>query len=645
MSNLPDGSKLTSPDADRPADPGSMTPGVATVHVAIVGHVDHGKSTLVGRLLNQVGALPEGKLEAVEAMCRRRGMPFEWAFVTDAFQAERDQGITIDVSHIRFATPSRNFVLVDAPGHREFLKNMISGAAQCDSALLVIDAAEGIREQSRRHGYLVHLLGLRQVVVVVNKMDLVAYDSARFAEIEQEYRSYLESVGVSPAAFIPVSARDGANIDGPSPETPWYSGPSVLAALENLQSQAPLRELALRMPVQDVYRFDDRRIIAGRIESGQLRVGDEVLFSPSNKIGTVKNIETWNANDPVFAAMAGQSVGFTLEDQIFIERGEVVSHLDRAPKETNVFRGRLFWLGKKPLESGRQYTLKLSTLQTPVIVDRVERVIDTGTLAGSEADRLERDAIGDVIFRSRGMLALDDHGDNPRIGRFVLVDEFDLVAGGLIDMDGYPDQRPLMTMRATNVVSVEHRVTDQMRGTRNGHAGAVLWFTGLSGAGKSTLAIELEQRLFAKGYQVYVLDGDNVRQGLNANLGFSPADRAENIRRVGEVAALFADAGMIVISAFISPYRNDRERARAAAGERFREIHIKADLAECERRDPKGLYVRARAGEIEEFTGISAPYEEPENPDLLIDTESKTVEQSIQDLVDFVSRQFAIDDD
>jgi bifunctional enzyme CysN/CysC len=626
----------------RDAKPGTVAADAGSLHIAIVGHIDHGKSTLIGRLLHEVGALPDGKLEAVEAMCRRRGVPFEWAFVTDALQTERDQGATTDVSHIRFSTPSRGYVFVDAPGHREFLKNMISGAALSDAALLVIDAAEGVHEQSRRHGFLVHLLGIRQVVVAVNKMDAVGYDAARFADIEREYRTYLEEVGISPTHIIPVSAREGDNIAARSARTSWYAGPSVLEAIERFAAQAPLRELPLRMPVQDVYRFDDRRIIAGRIESGRLRVGDRLMFSPSNKTAVVRSIEAWNVPEHLFSAHAGQSVGFTLEDQIFVDRGEVASHEDHAPIETDVFRGRLFWLGAAPLEAGQRYTLKLGTLQTPVTAERIEKVIETNDLSSRAADRIQRDAVGEVILRSRALLALDPHADNPRTGRFVLVDGNDVVAGGLIDMDGYPDQRPLLTVRSTNVTAVEHRVTEPMRASRSGHAGGVIWFTGLSGAGKSTLAIELEQRLFTRGYQVYVLDGDNVRRGLNANLSFSPEDRAENIRRVGEVAALFADAGMIVITAFISPYRSDRDRARAAAGDRFREVHIKAPLAECERRDPKGLYAKARSGAIPEFTGVSAPYEEPETADLIIDTERQGVEESVRALIEFVEREFEL---
>lgn len=611
------------------------------LYVAVVGHVDHGKSTLVGRLLHETDSLPEGKVDAVRTMSEKRGMPFEWAFVTDALKAERDQGITIDVSHIRLRTAHRPYVLVDAPGHREFLKNMISGAASSSAALLVIDAAEGVQEQSRRHGYLLHLLGLHQVVVALNKMDLVGFDQNRYQEVEREFRAYLSDLGVTPLAMIPVSARHGDNLTDLSENMPWYTGPTVAQALDRLAPPSPPRDLPLRLPVQDVYKFDDRRIIAGRIECGAVRAGDTVMFSPSNKTATIKALESWSAQEPVYAGHAGQSVGITLDHQIFVERGEVISHVADPPVETTVFRGRIFWLADRPLNPGDSLTLKLHTLSTPVVVESIERVIDTGDLSHNEAASVHKHDVAEVVLRARRLLALDAYDDIPRLGRFVLVDRYDVAGGGIISMEGYPDQRELVTMRSTNITAVETGISEQMRITQNGHKGGVLWLTGLSGAGKSTLAIELEQRLFQKGYQVYVLDGDNVRHGLNANLGFSPEDRAENIRRVGEVAALFARAGMIVVTAFISPYQSDRERARAAAPDgAFHEIHIKADLATCETRDPKGLYKKARTGEIRDFTGISAPYEAPADPELVIETDKQSVEEAIEALVAHVTSNF-----
>jgi bifunctional enzyme CysN/CysC len=608
--------------------------------IVIVGHVDHGKSTLVGRLIHETGSLPEGKLEAIRAMSERRGMPFEWAFLMDAIQAERDQGITIDTTQIWFKTKKRPYVIIDAPGHKEFLKNMVTGAASSEAALLLIDAHEGVQEQSRRHGYLLSLLGVKQVAVLVNKMDLVGYSADRFGQVAEDYRAYLGGLGVTPACIVPISAREGDNMVEHSVRMPWYQGPTVLQALDGFEYKELPTERPLRMPVQDVYKFDQRRIIAGRIESGTVRVGDEVVFSPSNKLARIKSIEAWHVPEAPEAAGAGQSVGVTLTEQIFVERGEVMSHLEQAPIESNVFKARLFWLGRKPLLIGNGYTLKLGTLEAPVTVEAIDHVIDTSDLSTRPADKVERNGAGEVVLRTKRMLTLDEHDQNPITGRFVLVEDYLPVGGGIISMEGYPDQRELITVRSTNITAVGHAVTREARSVRNGHKGAVLWFTGLSGAGKSTLALALERELFAKGYQVYVLDGDNIRSGLNANLGFSPDDRAENIRRVGEVASLFADAGFIVISSFISPYRSDRERARAAAKDAFHEIHVKASLEACETRDPKGLYRRARTGEIPEFTGISSPYEPPEEPDLVVPTDELAVDDCLALLLKYVEGRF-----
>ena len=405
--------------------------------------------------------------------------------------------------------------------------------------------------------------------------------------------------------------------------------------------------LPLRMPVQDVDRVDDRHIVLGRIETGRVGVGDRVLFSPSNATARVAGIEAKNTPTALTAAAAGQSIGIILEEQLVVERGETLSHESRPPIETDVFRARLLWLGHTPLGSGRRCTLRLGAAAADVEVQSIERVIEPrGSDAGGVAHEVSRDGIAEAVLRSRSMLALDAFTDNPRTGRFVLADETEIVGVGLIGMEGYPDQRSLITGRSSNVTVVDHGVSRAARARRNRHAGGVIWLTGLSGAGKSTLVIAAEDHLFRKGYQVYALDGDNVRHGLNATLGFSPEDRAENIRRVGEVAALFADAGFIVLTAFISPYRADRARARGAA-ERvspsgFHEVHVHAPLEVCEARDPRGLYERARAGEIPDFTGISAPYEPPEQPELTVDTGDRSVEQSLQVLIDHIERHFAL---
>jgi bifunctional enzyme CysN/CysC len=618
------------------------TAGTEPLRVVIVGHVDHGKSTLVGRLFHDTGSLPDGKLDAIKAMCERRGMPFEWAFLMDAFQSERDQGITIDTSQIWFRSKLRDYVIIDAPGHREFIKNMITGASSAEAALLMIDASHGIQQQSRLHGFLLNLLGIRQVAVVVNKMDLVGYSASHYEEIRRVYTDYLAGFGARADFVIPVSAREGENLVRRAPSMPWYEGPTLIEALDSFRPAPRPVELPLRLPVQDIYKFDERRIIAGRIESGRLAVGDLLLFSPSGKTARINSIEGWSRPTVALQAQASESVGLTLDEQIFIERGEIASLVENPPILTSVFRGRLIWLGHEPLRQGAEYRLKIATREVTVTAQRVERLFDTEDLSAREATEVARHGVADVVLRSRAMLALDEASTIARTGRFVLTDGHNIVGGGLIDMKGYPDQREGITVRSSNLQRVDHGVTSQARVLRNGHKGAVLWFTGLSGAGKSTIAMQVESRLFQKGYLVYVLDGDNIRSGLNANLGFSPEDRAENIRRIGEVAALFADSGMITIAAFISPYRADRQRARSAAKDSFHEIYVKADVATCEQRDPKGLYKRARRGEIAEFTGISAPYEEPDAAELVVDTATHNIEDSVRAVVDYVERNFTL---
>ncbi len=616
------------------------TTDLAPMKLVIVGHVDHGKSTLIGRLLHDTGSLPDGKAEAVKAMSERRGMPMEWAFVLDALQAERDQGITIDTTQIFFKTAERPYVIIDAPGHKEFLKNMVSGAASADAAILVVDAKEGVQEQTRRHGYILHLLGLDQVVVAVNKMDLVDHSKERFEEVAEEVRAYLAGMGITPAAILPVSARHGDGLATKSERMPWFDGTTLLAALDALAPKPLPVELPLRFPVQDVYKFDERRILAGRIESGRLRVGDTLLFSPSNARARVQSIEAWSVDGPVMSASAGQSIGITLDDQLFVERGHVASHEYDPPVQSNVFRARIFWLGRAPLEVGRRYKLKLATLEHPVEVQAIERVIDVADLSDRPAERIERNEVGEVILRARAMLSVDEFTANPRLGRFVLIDGYDMAGGGLVSMDGFHDLRRANAPTSQNITAVETRVTTDARWSANGHRSGVLWLTGLSGAGKSTLALELEQALFRKGWQVYVLDGDNIRFGLSADLGFAPEDRAENIRRVGEVAALFARAGVLVITAFISPYRSDRDRARSVAPDLFHEVYVNAGLDVCEERDPKGLYKKARKGEIPEFTGISAPYEAPDAPEVEIDTGTLSLPQSVEQLLAYVEANF-----
>ncbi|EWY42567.1 NodQ bifunctional enzyme [Skermanella stibiiresistens SB22] len=601
--------------------------------IVIVGHVDHGKSTLIGRLLNDTQSLPDGKVEAVREMSRRRGMPFEWSFVMDALQAERDQGITIDTTQIHFKTARRPYVIIDAPGHTEFLKNMVTGAANADAALLVIDAGEGALEQSRRHAYLLHLLGVKQVAVIVNKMDMVDFSRERFDQVAAEIKAYLADIGVAPGVILPISARHGDNIASRSENLAWFDGPTVIEALDGFLPAAPEDELPLRLPIQDVYKPDERRILAGRIETGRLRVGDTLHFSPINKTAKVVTIEAWNAATPITAS-AGQSIGITLDQRIFVERGHVASLASERPIEAHRLTVRLFWLASQPLQTGKAYTLKLATAEHRVTVERIVEVVNIDDLSVRAADTVGRNEIANVVLHSRSLVAVDPAVDLPRTGRGQLLDGHDVVGGFIVTQADAVAER--------NLHKVEHAVTPDERAFANGHRGAVLWLTGLSGAGKSTLAMGLERILFERGRQVYVLDGDGVRQGLNGDLGFSPTDRSENIRRVAEAARLFAEAGMIVVTALISPTRQDRAKARAIAGDLFNEVHVKADLDTCEARDPKGLYRRARAGEIKEFTGVSAPYEEPEAAELVVDTAELGIEEAVAELVRHAERVTAL---
>ena len=608
------------------------------LHVVIVGHVDHGKSTLIGRLLHDTGSLPDGKVEELESICKRRGTQvMEWSFLLDSFQAERDQAITIDTTQIRFKTKLRENIIIDAPGHREFLKNMISGAAQADSAILVVDATEGMREQTRRHAYILHLLGLKQVAVVINKMDSVDYDPERFNQLSREATHYLESIGVVPMFVVPLSARHGDMVSERGSNMDWYEGKTLLQVLDSFEvGVAPIAR-PLRFSVQDVYRYDERRIVVGRVESGVLRKGDTILFSPHNERAIVSSIEVW-PNDPHrVEARAGESIGITLDERIFVERGHVGSHDRNLPALSNVFRMSLFWFSNKPLRVGNTYKVRFLTAEYVVTVQSIDHVVNTEDLARNDrASEVGRNAVAEVTFRARDCLPIDPYTENDKTGRAVIYDGYDISGGGSINMDGYPDQRRTAQPKSENIHVVQQTITYDERTRVNGYRGGVFWLTGLSGSGKSTLSMQVSKMLHDRGFHAYVLGGDNVRHGLNADLGFSPEDRTENIRRIGEVASLMADAGVICLTAFISPYRSDRDRARATAKGRFHEIYVRADLQACENRDPKGLYKKARSGQISDFTGIDSPYEPPENPDLVIDTVGNNVDTCVSQIVDYI---------
>jgi bifunctional enzyme CysN/CysC len=615
--------------------PASSIGAAPLLRVVFVGHVDHGKSTLIGRILHDTGSLPEGKIDEIKKACAADGMEFEFAFLLDALLEEQKQNVTIDTTQIPFRTARRRYAIIDAPGHKEFLKNMITGASSADAAILVIDANEGVREQSRRHAYLLNLLGVKQIIVVVNKMDLMDFSETRFHEIESEYRKFLADLGLEARAFIPASARQGENVARATMKMKWYCGASVLEALDLLESRKSDVDLPLRFCIQDVYRFDGRRIIAGRIETGTLRVGDQLVFSPANKSSVVATIERWNAplNGP---AVAGDSIGITLSEQIFVERGYVASHENETPIETNRFHADLFWIVREPLRVGYFYDLRVATQDVKCQIVSIEQVMDSSTLEmkSDGREQLERNEIGRLTIQTRGPLVIDNHDHIPNLGRFVIVDDGRIRGGGTILGGVYTDRK---AAKSKNIFWTEGKITARQRAMRSGHRGAVVWLTGLSGAGKSTIAQALERELFHRAMHTYVLDGDNIRHGLNSNLGFSPEDREENIRRVSEVAKLMADAGAVVITAFISPYRMDRRRAREIALEgnaEFIEVFVDAPLEVCETRDPKSLYKKARAGEIRDFTGIGAPYEAPEDPEIVVRTDEQTVDESVATILE-----------
>ena len=606
------------------------------LRVVFVGHVDHGKSTLIGRILHDTGSLPEGKIEEIKKACAAEGMGFEFAFLLDELLEEQKQNVTIDTTEIPFRTTRREYAIIDAPGHKEFLKNMITGASRADAAILVISADEGVREQSRRHAYLLSMLGIKHVIVVVNKMDLVDYSEKRFREIEQEYRKFLRELGLDARTFIPASAKEGENVARASMKMKWYCASNVLEALDLLEPHERDVDLPLRFCVQDVYRFDGQRIIAGRIETGTLRAGDQLVFSPANKSSVVATIERWNARENNGTAVAGDSIGITLSEQIFVERGYVASHENETPIETNRFHADLFWIVREPLRVGHLYSLRLATQDVKCQVVSIERVMDSSTLEskGDGREQLERNEIGRLIIQTRGRLVIDNHDRIPNLGRFVIIDDGQICGGGTIFGGVYTDRT---VAKSKNIFWTEGKITAGARAMRSGHRGAVIWLTGLSGAGKSTIAQALERELFQRAMHTYVLDGDNIRHGLNSNLGFSPDDRVENIRRVSEVAKLMADSGTVVITAFISPYRMDRSRAREIALEgnaEFIEVFVEAPLAVCEARDPKNLYKKARAGQIREFTGIDAPYEAPEDPEIVVHTDRQSVDESVATILE-----------
>jgi bifunctional enzyme CysN/CysC len=592
--------------------------------VVVLGHVDHGKSTLIGRLLYDTGSLPAARVEEIVAGSRRRGLATEWSFALDALQDERDQAVTIDTTRVWFRAGERRIVIIDAPGHEEFLANAMTGASDADAAILVVDVVRGVEDQTRRHVYLLGLLGVPHVIVALNKID-AAGEAACVAAAEAA-RVALEAVGLVPASVVPVSARDGDNVAVRSSRTTWYGGPTLL---ELLASLAPPREAAalepLRMWVQDVYRRGDERIAAGTVRSGRIAPGDVVRISPSGASASVAALRAWPADRA--RAIAGDAVGVVFEEAVYVDRGDLISADDDRPTTVRSLQVRACWFDREPPHVDETVRLRAGSADVAARIVGMLGAVDPRTLEPAEYVGGSRGTIYTLALRTSVPIAVDE-GERCAIAR----DGVPIAAAHAVKLEA----------QGANIFASQHLVNAAARAHRNGHRGLVLWLTGLPGAGKTTIAMRVERELFERGYHVYALDGDTVRTGLTSDLDFSAEGRSENIRRVAEVAKLLADGGTIALISLVSPSAADRARARAIAGEAFREAYVAASLATCERRDPKQLYRRARAGEIPGFTGIGAPYDVPDAPDLVLDTERYDVDRTVADAVAYVAAQVRV---
>jgi len=595
------------------------------------GSVDDGKSTLIGRLLYDSKMIFEDQLAALEADSKRvgtQGQEIDFALLVDGLAAEREQGITIDVAYRFFATDRRKFIVADTPGHEQYTRNMATGASTADLAVILVDARKGVLTQTRRHSYLAHLLGIRHIVLAVNKMDLVGYDQTVFDRITLAYRAFASEIGITRFQAIPLSGLRGDNVTAPSEAMPWYQGPTLIEHLETV----PLDEDAaagqpLRMPVQWVNRPNlDFRGFSGLIAAGTVEPGDTVRVLPSGRTSTVTRIVTMDGD--LRQAVAGQSVTLTFADEIDTSRGDVIVAADQPIEVADQFEATVIWMADEPLLPGRPYWLKIGATTASATLAAPKYQVNVNSMEHLAAKTLELNAIGVLDVALDRAVPFTPYADSRDLGGFILIDRLTnaTVGAGLIHF---------ALRRASNVHWQALDVTREAHAALKNQTPRVLWFTGLSGAGKSTIANLVEKKLHAAGRHTFLLDGDNVRHGLNRDLGFSAADRVENIRRVGEVARLMADAGLIVLTAFISPFRAERQMVRDMLPDgEFVEIFVDTPLAEAERRDAKGLYAKARAGEISDFTGIDSPYEPPEQPEIVIDTTKLSAEEAADEIVE-----------
>jgi bifunctional enzyme CysN/CysC len=599
------------------------------------GSVDDGKSTLIGRLLYESKTIFEDHWRTLTRDSARVGTrqgQIDFALLVDGLAAEREQGITIDVAYRFFSTHRRKFIVADTPGHEQYTRNMVTGASGADLAVVLIDARKGVLVQTRRHSFLVSLLGIRHVVLAVNKMDLVDFDEQRFNAIVDDYRAFATRIGLGDVTAIPLVAVDGDNIVERSTRMPWYQGPTLIQCLEQIDVESDVAHRPLRMPVQWVNRPNaEFRGFAGSIASGIARVGDAVRVLPSGRTTRIHRIVT--ADGDLQEASAGRAVTLTLEDEVDVSRGDVIAATDAAPESATQFQATIIWMHEEPLLPARSYLLKIGSVTANATMMPIRHRINVNTLEKLAAETLELNDIGVCELQVDRPVVFEPYADSRTLGGFILIDRmtFNTVGAGLLSF---------ALRRAQNLHWQALDVTKPLRAALKGQKPAVLWLTGLSGAGKSTIANLVEKRLAAEGRHTYLLDGDNVRHGLNKDLGFTEQDRVENIRRVSEVARLMVDAGLIVLVSFISPFRAERGAARALFGEgEFLEVFVNTSLAEAERRDVKGLYGKARRGELKNFTGIDSPYEAPEKPELRIDTQEVSAEQAADLIVEQMRRR------
>ena len=610
-------------------DPVLEEPGKDLLRFLTCGSVDDGKSTLIGRLLHDSELVFDDQLSTLAKDSARHGTTgdhIDFALLVDGLEAEREQGITIDVAYRFFTTPKRSFIVADTPGHEQYTRNMATGASKADLAVILIDARKGVLVQTRRHTLICSLLGLRHLVVAINKIDLMAYQQDVFAKIAAEYQSFAQALGFASIVAIPISARFGDNITTLSDQTPWYHGPALLDYLETIEVEADITAKPFRFPVQWVNRPDlDFRGYAGTVVAGAIRAGDAVVVAGSGQLSRVKQILTYEG--PQAEATAGDAITLTLTDNIDVARGDLLVPPGSRPELSDQFAAHLIWMSEQALMPGRSYLARIGTQTTPVSITGIKYRIDVNTREHLAAHTLGLNDIGLCNLATPRPVAFDPYDQNRATGSFIVIDRLTnhTVGAGMIAFG---------LRRGTNIHRQRELIGKAERSELKHHRPAILWFTGLSGAGKSTIANIVEQKLHAAGCHTMLLDGDNVRHGLNRDLGFTEACRVENIRRAGEVAKLMLDAGLIVVCSFISPYRAEREMVRALVAEHeFIEVFVDTPIEECERRDPKGLYAKARAGKIKNFTGYDAPYEAPTDPEIHLHTVGQPAEQLAQQVV------------